>query len=38
MAKADKINRDVLLKAGLDLMRLNGKALSKVPGKGRSML
>ena len=38
MARAGKINKDVLLKAGLELMRLNGKPLTKVSGKGGSML
>lgn len=38
MAKADRIDNDVLLQAGLDLMRLNGMPLTKIPSKGRSML
>jgi hypothetical protein len=38
MARADRIHNDVLLEAGLELMRLNGKPLAKLPSKGRSRL
>lgn len=38
MPKADRIDNDVLLKAGLELMRLNGKPLKKRASKGRSMI
>ena len=38
MARADRIESGVLLEAGLELMRLNGKPLTKLPSKGRSML
>ena len=33
-----KVDNDVLLNAGLDLMRQNNKPLSRLPSKGRSML
>ena len=38
MAKLDRINNEVLLEAGLALMRGNGKPLTKLPSPGRSML
>ena len=38
MAKSDGIPNDVLLKAGLELMRRNGKPLTKRPSRGRAML
>lgn len=38
MGKGNKIDNDVLLDAGLKLMRQNGKRLSKMPSTGRSML
>ena len=38
MVKEDRIDNEVLLRAGLELMRLNSKPLTKLPSKGRSML
>lgn len=38
MARTGRIENKVLLQAGLELMQKNGKRLSKMPSKGRSML
>ena len=38
MVKSDRISNNELLKAGLALMRVNGKLLTKLPTHGRSML
>lgn len=38
MARGERINNEVLLRAGLELMRRNGKPLIKLPSKGRAML
>ena len=38
MARAERIDNVVLLQAGLELMRQNGKPLTKLPSKGRAML
>ena len=38
MAKLDRVDNDVLRDAGLELMRLNGKPLTKRPSPGRAML
>ena len=38
MARRERIDNEVLQKAGLVLMHENGKTLSKVPGPGRSMV
>jgi hypothetical protein len=38
MAKSPRIDNDLLLRAGLELMRQNGKPLSKIQSSGRSML
>ena len=38
MGKGNRIDNDILLHAGLELMRQNGKPLTKLPSKGRSML
>lgn len=38
MPKGNRIDNDVLLQAGLKLMLQNGKPLTKLPSKGRSML
>ncbi len=38
MARADRIDNEALLQAGLELMRQNGKPLTKLPSKGRAML
>ncbi len=38
MARAERINNEVLLQAGLELMCRNGKPLTKLPSKGRAML
>ena len=38
MAKADRIDNEVLLQAGLELMRQNDKPLTKLPSKGRAKL
>lgn len=36
--KGPRIDNDVLLSAGMELMRQNGKPMAKLPSKGRSML
>lgn len=38
MTKSDRISNDELLKAGLALMHMNGKSLTKRPSRGRAML
>jgi len=38
MAKSPRIDNDLLLRAGLELMRQHGKPLSKLQSPGRSML
>lgn len=38
MTKSPRIDNDLLLRAGLDLMRQSGKPLSKLQSPGRSML
>ena len=38
MNKSPRIDNEALLAAGLEMMRQNGKPLSKAPSKGRSML
>ncbi len=38
MANTPRIDNEVLLQAGLELMRRTGKPLAKLPSKGRSML
>lgn len=38
MAKPDRISNNELLKAGLELMRVNGTPLTKCPTRGRSMI
>ncbi len=38
MARAERIDNEVLLQAGLELMRQNGKPLTRLPSKGRAML
>ena len=38
MPRAERIANEVLLQAGLELMRRNGKLLTKLPSKGRAML
>ena len=38
MTRAERIDNEVLLKAGLELMRQNGKPLTRLPSKGRAML
>jgi hypothetical protein len=38
MPKSPRIDSDVLLAAGLDMMRETGKTLTKIPGFGRAML
>ena len=38
MYKSDRIDNEVLLEAGLELMSTNGKNLKKIPSQGRSMI
>ena len=38
MVKSDRIDNDVLREAGLELMRENGKLLTKRPSPGRAMI
>lgn len=38
MVKGLRVDNEALLSAGLELMRKNGKPLSKLPSRGRSML
>ena len=38
MYRSDRIDNEVLLKAGLELMATNGTPLKKIPSQGRSMI
>lgn len=38
MARAELISNEILLEAGLELMEVNGKPLTKLPSKGRAMI
>ena len=38
MAKVERVESDALVAAGLEVMRLNGKPLTKIESKGRSRL
>lgn len=38
MPKTPRVGNSILLNAGLELMRRNGKPLTKIPSSGRSML